>query len=174
MAIDILLPTGTTGTNNWTCSTGSDFVDIVDEDDDSTYIYEISINGEINYTFANPSVPSADIDFSKDVTVTAYINAHYTHPSLGVNLSITTNGLGISLPAIVVSVDDSAYPTYTGQSGTTKSLGNNWDYIGLNNIQMKLICTGRPARFMQLRVRFIYFKINYTPTQKGVFFGANF
>ena len=32
MAIFELLPTGTTGTNNWTCSTGSDFVDIVDED----------------------------------------------------------------------------------------------------------------------------------------------
>ena len=30
MAQFTLLPDGTTGTNNWECSTGSDFVDLVD------------------------------------------------------------------------------------------------------------------------------------------------
>ena len=34
MATFSLLPTGVTGTNNWSASTGIDFVDLVDEDDD--------------------------------------------------------------------------------------------------------------------------------------------
>jgi hypothetical protein len=174
MATFDLLPTGTTGTNNWTCSTGSDFVDIVDEDDDSTYIYETFVNGEINYTFANPSVPSVDIDFSQDVTVTAYVHAHYTYAVLGINMTIHTNGTGIAIPTTTVSVNNSAYPTYTGPSSTNMNLGTSWTYAGLENIQMKLICAARPARFEQLRVSYIFFRVVYTPTEKGVFFGANF
>ena len=176
MAVFNLLPTGTTGTNNWTCSTGSDFVDLVDEDDDSTYIHEVSINGEINYTFTNPLVPEASIDFNRDVTVTARVHAHYTHASGTVDLQISTNGAGISLPGVTVAVDDSTYPAYAGASGTAKSFGTDWDYTGLQNLQMKLKLTGRPARFQYLRVSYIHFRVTYTEavTTNATFFGANF
>ena len=176
MAIITLLPTGTTGTNNWTCSTGSDFVDLVDEDDDSTYIHEVSVNGEINYTFADPSVHVSLIDFNKNVTVSAFAHAHYTNTSGDVDLQITTNGTGISLSGVTVAVDDSTYPVYAGQSGIIKSFGTTWDYAGLENLQMKLKCTGRPARFHYLRVSYIYFKIEYTIASEdsATFFGANF
>ena len=178
MPVFNLLPNDTTGTNNWTCSTGSDFVDLVDEDDDSTYIHEISINGEINYTFASPLVPEASIDFNEDVTVIAYVHAHYTNTSGTVNLQILTNGTGIGLPGVTVAVDDSTYPVYAGQSGTIKSPGTDWDYGGLENLQMKLKCTGRPARFHYLRVSYIFFRVNYTAAaiaaDNATFFGTNF
>ena len=172
-----LVPDGTTGTNNWACSTGSDFVDLVDEDDDSTYIHEVSINGEINYTFTNPLVPEASIDFNRDVTVTARVHAHYTNTCGDVDLQIQTNGAGITLPGVTVAVDNSAYPAYTGQSGTIKSIGNDWDYTAIGNIQMKLKLTGRVARFKFLRVSYIFFRVNYTEaatTANATFFGANF
>ena len=179
MAVITLLPTGVTGTNNWACSTGSDFVDLVDEDDDSTYIFELSQNHEINYTFADPAVAEGDMDFDEDVTVTAYANAHYTDTGGTVAMSIRTNGTGISLAAVTVTVDDSAYPSYTGTTGTIKSFGNDWDYAALQALQMKLICTGRPARFNYLRVSYIYFRVAYTEaavtvTDNATFFGTNF
>ena len=179
MAEVTLLPDGTTAFNNWQCSTGSDFVDLVDEDDDSTYIYETALNGEITYTFANPSVAESDIDFNENVTVSAFAHAHYTDTSGSVNMQITTTGLGISIPGVTVAVDDSAYPAYSGASGTVKSMGTDWDYTGLENIQMKLKCTGRPARFKYLRVSYVFFRVNYTEaevavTHNSTFFGANF
>ena len=179
MATFTLLPDGTTGTNNWTCSTGSDFVDLVDEDDDSTYIYETALNGEITYTFANPSVSESDIDFTEDVTVSAFAHALYTNPSGSVNMQITTTGTGILLPGVTVGVDNSTYPAYSGTSGTIKSMGTNWDYTGLENIEMKLKCTGRPARFQYLRVSYIFFRVNYTEAvttavDNSIFFGSNF
>ena len=178
MAQFFLLPDGTAGTNNWTCSTGSDFVDLVDEDDDSTYIYETLLNGEITYTFANPSVSESDIDFTEDVTVSAFAHAHYTHSGASVNMQITTTGTGITLPGVTVAVDDSAYPTYSGTTGTIKSVGTDWDYDGLEDIQMKLKCVGRPARFTYLSVSYIFFRVDYTAvvavTDNATFFGANF
>ena len=179
MATFSLLPTGVTGTNNWSVSTGIDFIDLVDEDDDSTYIFEITINHEINYTFADPLIAEGDIDFNEDVTVSAKAHAHYTETGASVAMSIQTNGTGISLGAAAVSVDDSAFPVYTGLSGTTKSLGSDWDYAALQALQMKLTCTGRPARFNYLRVSFIYFKVDYTAAvaaarDNATFFGTNF
>ena len=177
MAVITLLPTGVTGTNNWACSTGSDFVDLVDEDDDSTYIFELSKNHEINYTFADPAVAEGDMDFDEDVTVTAYANAHYTDTGGTVAMSIRTNGTGISLAAVTVTVDDSAYPPHAGISGTSKAIGSTWDYAGLQNLQMKLKCTGRPARFNYLRVSYVFFRVDYTAAvaaDNATFFGANF
>ena len=176
MAEFILLPDGTTGTNNWQCSTGSDFVDLVDEDDDSTYIYETLQNGEITYTLANPAIAEAGIDFGEDVTVSAFAHAHYT-TSGSVNMQISTTGSGISVPGVTVGVDNSTYPAYAGASGTNKTLGTAWDYAGLENVQMKLKCTGRPARFQYLRVSYIFFRVDYTAvavTDNATFFGANF
>lgn len=177
MANFTLLPDGTTGTNNWSCSTGSDFVDLVDEDDDSTYIWETLQNGEITYTLANPSVPEASIDFGEDVTVTPRVHAHYTGTG-SVNMTIQLTGTGILLGATTVAVDNSAYPQYDGGSSTVKSLGTDWDYTGLQNAQIKIKCTGRPARFKYLRVSYVYLYTSYSvptaATDNSVFFGANF
>ena len=165
------------GTNNWSCSTGSDFVTLVDEDDDSTYIWETLQNGEINYAFLDPTVLEASIDFTEDVTVSAFVHAHYTESGADVAMSITTNGTGISIPVTNITIDDSAYPAYSGPSSTVKSFGNLWDYTGLKYIQMKLICTGRPARFNFLRVSYIFYRVSYTEiplTDSATFFGANF
>mgnify|MGYP003136744189 CR=1 FL=1 len=179
MATFYLVPDGTTGTNNWTCSTGSDFVDLVDEDDDSTYIWETRQNGEINYTFANPSIAEENIDFDEDVTVSAFVHAHYTEAGASVSMTIQTNGTGIVLATPTVNVDDSAYPAYSGTSGTTKSFGTAWDYAGLQNLQMLLKCTGRPARFEYLRVSYVFFRVDYTAAvavaaDNATFFGTNF
>ena len=180
MATFYLLPDAVTGTNNWSCSTGSDFVDLVDEDDDSTYIWETIQNGEINYTFADPPVTEASMDFDEDVTVSAFAHAHYTNTSGTVNMTISTNGTDISLAASTVAVDDSAYPAYSGASGTDKAIGTAWDYAGLQNLQMKLKLTSRPARFKYLRVSYIYFRVDYTEVgitatvDNATFFGANF
>ena len=177
MATFTLVPDGTTGINNWECSTGSDFVDLVDEDDDSTYIFETILNGEINYTFPDPPVVEAGMDFDEDVTVSAFAHAHYTEAGASVTMSITTNGTGITLGAATVTVDDSAYPPYAGISGTSKAIGSTWDYAGLQNLQMKLKCTGRPARFNYLRVSYVFFRVDYTAAvaaDNATFFGANF
>ena len=173
----ILLPDNTTGTNNWTCSTGSDFVDLVDEDDDSTYIYETALNGEINYTFADPPIAEGGIDFNEDVTVSAYVHAHYTEAGASVNMAIDTNGTNIVMAATTVAVDDSAYPTYSGTSGTNSTFASTWNYATLQNLQMQLICTGRPARFNYLRVSYIFFRVDYTAAavaENATFFGTNF
>ena len=95
------------------------------------------------------------------------------------NMQITTNGTGITLVGVTSAVDDSAFPVYTGLSGTTKSLGSDWDYAALQALQMKLTCTGRPARFNYLRVSYIYFRVDYTAAvaaarDNATFFGTNF
>ena len=179
MATFYLVPDDTTGTNNWSCSTGSDFVDLVDEDDDTTYIHEHSLNGEINYTFANPSLTEGEIDFDEDVTVSAFVHAHYTNASGTLNMEIDTNGTGITLPAVTQAVDNSTYPAYAGSSTTAKAFGSDWDYAGLQNLQMQLILKTRPARFQYLRVSYVFFKVDYTAaavtvTDNATFFGANF
>ena len=179
MAEFILLPDGTTGTNNWQCSTGSDFVDLVDEDDDSTYIYETALNGEITYTLANPSVAEAGIDFGEDVTVTPKVHAKYTALGGSVNMDIKLTGTGILRAADTVAVDSSAFPAYSGSSTTLKSPGTVWDYAGLENVRIEITCTGRPARFKYLRASYVYLHVDYTETAVAVthnapFFGANF
>ena len=179
MATFYLLPDGVTGTNNWTCSVGSDFVTLVDEDFDGTYIWETLINGEITYTFADPSVAEANIDFGEDVTVSAFAHAHYTHSALVAFLQLTTAGTDILLPGVTQNVDDSVYPAYAGTSGTTKNAGVDWDYAGLQNLQMKLKLTNRAARFHYLRVSYVFFQVDYTEaavavTDNATFFGSNF
>tara|TARA_R110002020_G_scaffold451445_1_gene665418 strand:+ start:631 stop:912 length:282 start_codon:yes stop_codon:yes gene_type:complete len=93
-------------------------------------------------------------------------------------LGIETKGTGITLPGVMQAVDDSAYPAYAGQSSTFKSPGNDWDYAGLQNLQMKLQLTSRAARFNYLRVSYVFFQVDYTEkvavTDNATFFGANF
>jgi hypothetical protein len=74
-------------------------------------------------------------------------------------------------------VYEDPYPAYAGQATTTKSFGNDWDYAALQALQMKITCTGRPARFHSLRVSYIFFRVSYTAlatADNSTFFGANF
>jgi hypothetical protein len=180
MAFFIMLPDGTTGTNEWTNTGGASYHESVQsDDDDSTFVYETRPGHEITFTMADPSVVEAGIDFNEDVTVRPTITAHYYNGGSGtVAMTIMTTGTDILLAAQTrtIIVDDT-YPSYNGVSGTSKSFGNTWDYTGLENIQVRLECTGTPARFTALRVSYVYVRVDYTAAvaaDNATFFGANF
>ena len=190
MANLTLLPDGTTGTNEWTNSGGASFeASCAADDGASSYIYEqASANNEITLTMANPSVLEAGIDFDEDVTVQAFMKADYTFvgavdaggPHTYTYLKIQLTGTGISRAADskTLTTEDGSYPLYSGTSTTIKTLGADWDYAGLQNIQVKLENTSRPARFHPIRVSYVYVKVTYTElvttTDNSTFFGANF
>ena len=176
MATFLMLPETQSGTNQWLASTGTDFVDIVDENDDSTYIYETRMNQEINYVMTNPSVVESSIDFDEDVTVTPKVMAHHTGAGT-INLELDIVGIGLGYTANQVSVsNDSSFPTYSFTSTTEKTLGTDWDYAGLRACNVKLICKTNLARFQTLRVSYIWLRVDYTEavTTNATFFGANF
>ena len=177
MASFSLLPDAQSGTNQWAASTGTDFVDIVDEDDDSTYIHQTRAGREINYTFANPTAAQvASIDFDEDVTVSIFVNAHHTGTGTA-TLDLDTQGVGITLATVTVAVaNDDSFPTYAGSNTTIKSFGTAWDAGGLNALSLELKCQTNTARFQYLRVSYIYIVVSYTAvvTDNAVFFGANF
>jgi len=181
MANFILLPDGTTGTNEWGNTGGSSYEESVQiNDDDTSFVWETRMGHEITFTMANPGVAEEDIDFNEDVTVTPYITAHYHDGSGTVEMTIKITGTGILVALATKDITvDSNYPTYSGNSTTSKSFGNDWDYAGLENIQVKLDCTGRPIRFSYLRVSYLYVNVEYTAAAVAVadnstFFGANF
>ena len=181
MATFIMLPTGTTGTNQWLNIDGStaDHT-LVDDDNTIGYIYETLRFQEVTFTLANPSVAEASIDFTEDVTVTPKVKAHYTESGATCGMKIQTTGTGISNPGATLTIaDDSSFPLYSGASITIKTMGTDWDYTGLENAQIYLQCTGRPARFHFLRVSYLYLEVDYTEAAVTVahnapFFGTNF
>ena len=177
MATFLMIPETQLGTNQWSASTGTDFVDIVDEDDDSTYIYETRSGQQINYVMTDPSVAEASIDFDEDVTVTPKVMAHHTGAGT-VTLELDIVGVGIGYGANQVSVsNDSNFPTYSFTGTTEKTSGTDWDYTGLTASSTRLYCRTNLARFQTLRVSYIFFRVDYTAvavTDNATFFGANF
>ena len=179
MATFLLLPDGTTGTNQWANSGGSSHEESVQSNDDGTsYVYEISQSHEITFTMANPSISEASIDFDEDVTVRLYMHAHYNNGSGTIATLLQITGTGISLTGDAINIAiDSDYPAYISSSFTDKSLGTAWDYAGLQNIQARIDVTARPVRFSQVRVSYIYARVDYTAitaADNSTFFGANF
>ena len=189
MASFIMLPDGTTGTNEWTNSGGASFeASCAADDGASSYIYEqASAYNEITFTMANPSVAEADIDFDETVTVQAHMKADYTFvggtdlgaPHTYDYLKIQLVGTDISLGAAskTLTTEDGSYPVYDGFSTAFKSMGTVWDYAGLQNCQVKLENTSRPARYHSIRVTYVYIEVDYTPAaaaDNATFFGANF
>ena len=179
MAYFLMIPETQSGTNNWGASTGTDFVDIVDEDDDSTYIHETRSSHQINYTMTNPSVAEESIDFDEDVTVTPRVMAHHTGAGTA-NLKLDITGVGIGYTANQVSVsNDSSFPTYSFTGTTEKTSVTDWNYAGLQACNVKLVCRTNLARFQTLRVSYFYLNVDYTERAVAVadnatFFGANF
>ena len=181
MAIFLMLPDNTTGTNEWqTTGAANPETATQSDDDDTSFIYETRVGHEITFTMADPSVVEAGIDFGETVTVTPSITAHYEGGSGTVDLDIRLTGTGILVAAATVNVAvDSSYPTYNGNTSTQKSLGTVWDYAGLQNAQVFLECASRPDRFSYLRVSYVAIKVDYTAVVAAVehnttFFGANF
>ena len=191
MASFIMLPDGTTGTNEWHNSDAGENEDTLVQSDDgaSSYIYEqASGNQEITFTMANPSVAEETIDFDEDVTVTPYMKADYTFvggtdsgaPHTYAYLKIQLTGTGISLGAVsnTLTTEDGSYPSYSGSSGTDMAMSTPWTYAGLQNCQVKLENTSRPLRFHSIRVTYIYINVVYTAvaavTDNATFFGSNF
>jgi len=192
MAYFIMLPDGTTGTNEWHKSdVGETEETLVQSDDGATsYIYEqASANQEITFTMADPSVAEEDIDFDETVTVTPYMHADYTFvggtdmgaPHTYTYLKIQLTGTGISLIASsqTLTTEDGSYPAYHGLAATTPAFLTDWDYVGLQNCQVKLENTSRPLRFHPIRVTYVFVRVDYTEAvtaaaDNATFFGANF
>ena len=191
MATFIMLPDGVDSgqPNEWTASSGSDFAALTASDDGaSSYIYEqASANNEITFTMANPSVAEAAIDFDEDVTVVPYMKTDFTfvgitdfgapHTYNYLNIQVTGTGISNALAAKTLTTEDGSYPSYSGTSSTTQSLGSDWDYEGLQNCQVKLENTSRPRRFHAIRVSYVYIEVTYTAivsADNATFFGANF
>jgi len=179
----LMLPDGTTGTNEWSKSDAGETEEslVQSDDDDTSFVYETRRGHEITFTMADPGVAEAAIDFDEDVTVRASIAAHYYNGGAGtVDMTIQITGTGITLGASTqtITVDDT-YPVYHGSATTNKAIGTAWDYAGLQNCQVKLDCTGVPARFTALRVSYVYIRVDYTAAvsaaaDNATFFGANF
>jgi len=192
MATLTMLPDGTTGTNEWHKSDAGETEEALVQSDDgaSSYIYEqATSNQEITFTMANPSVAEAGIDFNEDVTVQAFMKADYTfvggtdfgapHTYDYLKIQITGTGIVLGAQSKTLTTEDGSYPLYSGTATTFKSIGNTWDYEGLQNCQVKLENTSRPLRFHPIRVSYVYIKVTYTAAEVEVannapFFGANF
>ena len=190
MANVTMLPDGVTGINEWTNSGGASFeASCAADDGASSYIYEqASANNEITFTMANPLVPEASIDFDETVTVQAFMKADYTfvggtdlgapHTYTYLKIQITGTGISLGAQSKTLITEDGSYPLYSGTAFGFKSVGTAWDYAGLQNCQVKLENTSRPARFHPIRVSYVYIKVTYTEvaavTDNATFFGANF
>ena len=180
MAFFLMLPDGTTGTNEWGFTGGASPQESVESDDDDTsFVWETRQGHEITFTTANPSVAEAGIDFNEAINVRAGTTAHYQGGSGTVDMDIQVTGTGITLTASTVNVAvDSSYPTYFGLSNGYKALGSDWDYAGLQNAQVYLECASRPDRFSNLRVSYVFIRVDYTEAvavaDNATFFGANF
>ena len=178
-----LVPTGTVGTPQWSFSGGSSFIDSVDEDDDSTYIFEVTLNHFVSLEITDPTVSESEIDFDEDVIVSPTILAHHTGTgNANVDVQIIGQpGSSISLPADTIAVaNDSSFPTYTGTAHDTISLGgSDWTYAELEYMRLKLTLKTRVARFQSVRVSYAYLRLSYTEvvtgvTHNAILFGTNF
>ena len=177
-----LVPTSTVGTPQWSYTGGSSFIDSVDEDDDSTYIYEITLNHFVSLVITDPTVSESEIDFDATLSVTPFIYAHHTGTG-SANLEadiIGGPGSAIALAADTISVaNDSSFPLYTGTSHQEMASGTDWTYTELENMILKLTLKTRLARFRAVRVSYAALRLSYTAATTGVvhnsiFFGTNF
>ena len=191
MAQFIMLPSGTTGTNEWHESAiGQGYETLVQSDDGGTsYIYEqASAYQEITFDTANPPVAEADIDFDEQITVQAHMKADYTFVGLGadvgaphtfshLNISLTGSGFSLGTASETITTEDASYLLYSGLSAAGPTLISDWSYAALENCQIKLENTSRPRRFHSLRVTYAYITVDYTEVaaaDNATFFGANF
>ena len=158
----ILLPDGTTGTNDWTYSGGSSIDNAVTSDDGaSSYAREGSNNAQVTFTLADPSVDEDDIDSITSVQI--ILKANYTHPSAGATVGLRAQQTGTGIFNGVDNFDvagGAPYNAYTGTARTTSALAD-WTYTNLENLRIKLLTTSAPASRTELRVSYLYALVTY-------------
>ena len=181
MASFTMLPNGVTGTNNWLNFGGAtaDHTLVDDDTDSSSYIYENTLNGEITFTLANPSVSEGDIDTINSVTVK--VKGHHT--GLGnKNLQVEQTGSGISNGSDTHSIArNTSYPTYTGAAEQYYTGESVWTYAKLEDLQVKLTLLQATASFrFTVRVSYIEVIVDYDEAGEeavvynATIFGTNF
>ena len=174
MATFIMLPDGVTGTNNWKnwCSypnlnfCGAADHTLVDDDTaTNSYIHETLNNQVVTFTMADPSVVEGDIDTINSVTVK--IKAQYDQSSVTKDLKVEQTGGSISNGSDTHTLDDSAFPLYTGTAEQYSTGTTAWEYSDLEDLQVKLTTIDRANRFYYYKVSYIYAEVDYVAAAAG-------
>jgi len=174
MATFIMLPDGVTDTNNWKnwCSSPNlNFCGAADHtlvDDDTainSYIHETLNNQVVTFTMADPSVVEGDIDTINSVTVK--IKAQYDQSSVTKDLKVEQTGGSISNGSDTHTLDDSAFPLYTGTAEQYSTGTTAWEYSDLEDLQVKLTTIDRANRFYYYKVSYIYAEVDYVVAAAG-------
>ena len=169
-----MLPDGVTGTNNWKnwCSYSNlNFCGAADHtlvDDDTatnSYIHETLNNQVVTFTMADPSVVEGDIDTINSVTVK--IKAEYAESSVTKDLKVEQTGGSISNGSDTHTLDDSAFPLYTGTAEQYSTGTTAWEYSDLEDLQVKLTTIDRANRFYYYKVSYIYAEVDYVAAAAG-------
>ena len=174
MATFIMLPDGVTGTNNWKnwCSNpnlnfcgAADHTLVDDDTATNSYIHETMNNQVVTFTMADPSVVEGDIDTINSVTVK--IKAEYAESSVTVDLKVEQTGGSISNGSDTHTLDDSAFPLYTGTAEQYSTGTTAWEYSDLEDLQVKLTTIDRANRFYYYKVSYIYAEVDYVAAAAG-------
>ena len=163
MAEVILLPIGTTGTNEWKSKTHGIAAasNVNNDDDDTDYIYETTNGHEITFTMANPSVAESAIDSITSVKI--ILKSAYTH-SVGnsTRFLVYQTGTGISNGFDTHNVGGGgAYGTYSGAAVTTSDGSSAWTYADLENLQVKIDKILNTFPRTEVRVSYLYAEVTY-------------
>ena len=174
MATFIMLPDGVTGTNNWKnwCSLpnlnfcgAADHTLVDDDTATNSYIHETMNNQVVTFTMADPSVVEGDIDTINSVTVK--IKAQYDQSSVTKDLKVEQTGGSISNGSDTHTLDDSAFPLYTGTAEQYSTGTTAWEYSDLEDLQVKLTTIDRANRFYYYKVSYIYAEVDYVAAAAG-------
>ena len=169
-----MLPDGVTGTNNWKnwCSNpnlnlcgAADHTLVDDDTATNSYIHETMNNQVVTFTMADPSVDGGDIDTINSVTVK--IKAEYAELGVTVDLKVEQTGGSISNGSDTHTLDDSAFPLYTGTAEQYSTGTTAWEYSDLEDLQVKLTTIDRANRFYYYKVSYIYAEVDYVAAAAG-------
>ena len=169
-----MLPDGVTGTNNWKnwCSNpnlnfcgAADHTLVDDDTATNSYIHETMNNQVVTFTMADPSVVEGDIDTINSVTVK--IKAQYDQSSVTKDLKVEQTGGSISNGSDTHTLDDSAFPLYTGTAEQYSTGITAWEYSDLEDLQVKLTTRDRANRFYYYKVSYIYAEVDYVAAAAG-------
>ena len=162
-----MLPDGVTGFNHWQ-NYGGGTADHTMVDDDTainSYIHETLNNQVVTFTMADPSVVEGDIDTINSVTVK--IKAQYDQSSVTKDLKVEQTGGSISNGSDTHTLDDSAFPLYTGTAEQYSTGTTAWEYSDLEDLQVKLTTIDRANRFYYYKVSYIYAEVDYVAAAAG-------
>ena len=168
MATFIMLPDGVTGTNNWRnwCSNGNintcgaaDHTLVDDDTATNSYIHETIDDHVITFTMTNPPIAEGSIDTINSVTIK--LKAQHNKSGVTKDLKVEQTGSDISNGSDTHTLDDSAFPLYTGTAETTYDGSTGWTYSKLEDLNIKLTALERATRNYFYKVSYIYAEVDY-------------